>query len=253
MPFGNQGKLDLNGRGPALFSFTERVTLLILQILGPSPLKAFHSRYLHHVCVIRCIPFHKPLVSSNIGFKRAFFLNFPELSSTPFKWLVSSIKLDQTRSLVITLLDLKNTFGEVYHNLIPEILKYYHIPDHIQQPVLSLYSNFQTSIVTSTFQTPFITVGRGVLQGDFISPLTFNLCFNTFIRYISDHKFKQFVFPLGSLYAIHWFQFADDASVITSLENENQTLLNHVTRWCTCANMIIRVDKCFTFGIGKSS
>ena len=55
------------------------------------------------------------------------------------------------RSLVVTLLDLKNAFGEVHHNLISEILKYHHIPDHIQQLVLSLYSKFQTSIVTNTF------------------------------------------------------------------------------------------------------
>ena len=122
----------------------------------------------------------------------------------------------------------------------------------IQQLVLSLYSNFQTSIVTNTFQTPFISVGRGVLQGDCLSPLTFNLCFNTFIRYISDHKFRQFCFTISSLCPIHWFQFADDAAVITGLENENQILLNHFIRWCAWADMIIRVDKCSTFGIRKS-
>ena len=37
------------------------------------------------------------------------------------------------------------------------------------------------------------------------------------------------------------------------LEHENQTLLNHFTRWCTWANVIIRVDKCLTFGIKTSS
>ena len=96
-------------------------------------------------------------------------------------------------------------------------------------------------------------MGRGVLQGDCLSPLTFNLCFNTFIHYISDQKFKQFGFTINSLYPVHWFQFADDAAVITGLENENQTLLNHFTRWCAWANMKIRVDKCSTFGIKKSS
>ena len=32
------------------------------------------------------------------------------------------------RSLVITLLDLKNAFGKVHHNLIPNVLSYHHIP-----------------------------------------------------------------------------------------------------------------------------
>ena len=36
------------------------------------------------------------------------------------------------RSVVITLLDLKNVFGEVHHNLIQSVLCYHHIPDHIK-------------------------------------------------------------------------------------------------------------------------
>ena len=166
--------------------------------------------------------------------------------------VINTARIKQ-KSLVITILDLKNAFGEVHHNLIPAVLRYHHIPDHIQLLIRSLYSNFQTSIITDSFQTPFIKVGRGVLQGDSLSPLTFNLCFNTFIHYISEQKFKQFGFSASSLLPIHWFQFADDAAVITGLENENQILLNHFTRWCTWANMIIRVDKCSTFGIRKSS
>ena len=35
------------------------------------------------------------------------------------------------RSLVITLLDLKNAFGEINHNLINSVLGYHHIPDYI--------------------------------------------------------------------------------------------------------------------------
>ena len=164
--------------------------------------------------------------------------------------VINTARIKQ-RSLVITLLDLKNAFGEVHHSLLPEVLKYHHVPTHIQLLIRSLYSNFQTSIITSSFQTPYIAVGRGVLQGDCLSPLTFNLCFNTFIRYISAKKLKQFGFAISPIHPIYWFQFADDAAVITSLEQENQILLNHFTRWCTWASMVIRVDKCSTFGIKK--
>jgi hypothetical protein len=51
----------------------------------------------------------------------------------------------------------------------------------------------------------------------------------------------------------NWFQFADDAAVISSQEKENQILLNRFSVWCRWANMIIRVDKCSTFGIKKHS
>ena len=67
------------------------------------------------------------------------------------------------RSLVITLLDLKNAFFEVHHNSIQTALDYHHIPDHIKSLVKSLYTDFKASILTNGFRTPFVSVGRGVL------------------------------------------------------------------------------------------
>ena len=58
------------------------------------------------------------------------------------------------RSVVITLLALKNAFGEVHHNLIKSVLGYHYIPDHFQNMINSLYTNFKTSIITSNFSTP---------------------------------------------------------------------------------------------------
>ncbi len=54
-----------------------------------------------------------------------------------------------------------------------------------------------------------------------------------------------------TLNPLHWFQFADDAAVISAGEKENQILLNRFTVWCRWSDMIIRVDKCSTFGIKK--
>ncbi|CAB4008393.1 Hypothetical predicted protein [Paramuricea clavata] len=153
-------------------------------------------------------------------------------------------------------IDLKNAFGEVHHNLIYEVLDYHHVPNHIKNLICSLYTDFQTSIITEQFNTPFITVGRGVLQGNCLSPLLFNMSFNTFIQHIKSEKYRQLGFwKLSEIgipcNPIHWFQFADDAAVISSQEKENQMLLNRFTIWCQWANMIIRVDKCSTFGIKK--
>ena len=155
--------------------------------------------------------------------------------------------------LVITLFDLTNAFGEVHYNLIPEVSKYHNNPVHIQTIIGNPYCNCHTSIATKSFKPPFIKVGRGVLQGDCLSPLTFNLCFSTFIRYISNPKFAQFQFSTSSLNPLHWFQFPNNAAIITSLENENLLLLDHLSRHCNLADMTIKVDKCSSFGIKKSS
>ena len=69
--------------------------------------------------------------------------------------------------------------------------------------------------------------------------------------YIKAEKYRQFGFSLQLLNPIHWFQFADDAAVITGQESENQHLLNRFSIWCQWSNMVVRVDKCSTFGIKK--
>ena len=82
------------------------------------------------------------------------------------------------------------------------------------------------------------------------------MCFNTFIQFIRQKKYQQLGFSaydkLDCLFKpVHWFQFADDAAVVTTNERENQLLLNCFTKWCQWSNMVIRVDKCVTFGIKK--
>ena len=62
------------------------------------------------------------------------------------------------RSLVITLLDLKNALGEVHHNLIASVLSYHHIPSHVQALSSNLYLDLKTSFITDEFQTPAISV-----------------------------------------------------------------------------------------------
>ena len=69
-------------------------------------------------------------------------------------YIINQARIKQ-RSLVIALLDLKNALGEINHNLIHSVLGYHHIPDHIKILIKSPYTDFKTSIITSSFNTPF--------------------------------------------------------------------------------------------------
>ena len=67
--------------------------------------------------------------------------------------------------------------------------------------------------MTSHFKTPFIKVGHGGLQGDCLSPLTFKMCFNTFIQYRKSQNFQQLGFKFKanldnvvSLYLRRWLE-----------------------------------------------
>ena len=96
------------------------------------------------------------------------------------------------RSVIITLLDIKNAFSKLLHSLIYKVLQYHHLPCEISDLIQSLYTNFQTSIITEQFSTLFITIG--VLQGDSLSPLLFNMSFNMFIQHIKSENTPSLAF-----------------------------------------------------------
>ena len=56
-------------------------------------------------------------------------------------YLINQARAKQ-RSIVITLLDLKNAFGEVHHNLITDVLLHHHVPPEVIEIIKHLYTNF---------------------------------------------------------------------------------------------------------------
>ena len=97
--------------------------------------------------------------------------------------IISNAQLKQKRC-IITLLDLKNVFDEVNHQLLKETLKLHHLPDDLITPISSLYSDYDISLLMDSFLTSLIRVHRGVLQDDSQSPLLFNIVVNTLILFL---------------------------------------------------------------------
>ena len=46
-------------------------------------------------------------------------------------------------------------------------------------------------------------------------------------------------------------QFADDTAIVTSLESDNQHLINAFSKWASWAGLLVRVDKCKSFAMKK--
>ena len=55
------------------------------------------------------------------------------------------------------------------------VLDYHHVPSELIECIMSLYKDFATTVVTDSYTTSFLRIERGVLQGDCLSPLIFNL------------------------------------------------------------------------------
>ena len=136
--------------------------------------------------------------------------------------IINNARLKQ-RGCVVTLLNIKNAFGEVNHNVLTKSLKIHHVPAEKIQLITTLYSDYDTSILTDSVMTSPIKIQRGILQWDSLSPLLFSLIVNTLINTVKSKKFEC----MGDIYKgcltpKHWFQFADDTTIVTALENDNQ-------------------------------
>ena len=68
---------------------------------------------------------------------------------------------------------------------------------------------------------------------------------------INVARTKQRSFIITLLDLKNAFGDHEIGTVISGGEKENQILLNRFTVWCRWSDMIIRVDKCSTFGIKK--
>jgi len=160
------------------------------------------------------------------------------------------------RAISIATIDLQNAFGEVDHRLIRLSLKTYNIPPSAIQLFNNIYTEYKIAVAVISEHTRAITVKKGVLQGDPCSPLLFNICFNSLMRTINQPQYKQLGYLWGtnnSVRARSWLQFADDAIIVSGSDRNAQTLMNVFTAWCTWSGMMIRIDKCQTFGMRKEN
>ena len=101
------------------------------------------------------------------------------------------------RSVVITLLDLRNAFGEVHHNLIRSVMEYHHLPSIFRDLFDAIYTDSYVKIAVNKEWTSNLKVTKGVLQGDPCSPLLFNLCFNTLMRILREKKLENLGYIWG--------------------------------------------------------
>ena len=109
------------------------------------------------------------------------------------------------------------------------------------------------SITSKSFIINQTKVDRGVLQGDCLSPLLFNLHINTLVNTVKNKKPNC----LGYVYDFsfksrNWFQLSDDTAIVASPEEDNQFLISGFIKWCTWTDLSVRIDKCHVFDIKKN-
>ena len=157
-------------------------------------------------------------------------------------------------SLVVAVLDLRNAFGVISHDLLYRALELHCVPPQVISLISNIYKCANVNISVNNSITNSIKVGWGVLQGDPYSPLLFNVCFNILIRTISQDKFNSLGFAWGpsrNLCGTSWLQFADDSALVSHDCKSAQTLVDIASAWCKWSNIYLHPDICVTCGMAK--
>ncbi|CEP11044.1 hypothetical protein [Parasitella parasitica] len=93
----------------------------------------------------------------------------------------------QSESIAL-LLDQEKAYNRVnldYHSAVPTA---FNMPPQLTSSLLALFSNTQVQVnINGDLSAPFVT-HRGMRQGDPISPLLFNIIFDSFLRAINSYQ-----------------------------------------------------------------
>lgn len=91
------------------------------------------------------------------------------------------------KTVIMATLDMNNAFGSIHHAALVRALECNGAPKPLVEYVRDLYSGFITNLKVGNESTP-VQVRRGILQGDPLSPILFNLVIDQLLRMIPDES-----------------------------------------------------------------
>lgn len=171
-------------------------------------------------------------------------------------------------NLFLAMLDMKNAYGSVAHEAVFRALELKGADKETVEYIRDLYRNYIT-VLTSRGKENVVVVQRGILQGDPLSPILFNMVIDQILRVLPN----EVGFPLSNDINVNGMAFADDLNVMTQSAAGMQVCLRFIedaakplglefnAKKCSVlasitrkrgGMMVAQVDKGFQFVIGGS-
>jgi hypothetical protein len=175
-------------------------------------------------------------------------------------------------SAVAVFLDQEKAYDRVHPDYLSKVLHHFGFPSKLIATLMSLFFGTSISVSVNGYLSASLTQGRGLRQGDPLSPLLFNLAFEPLLRTILASEELPGVSPLpvsrwSSLRAdppvhrnpetglddspIHWnsppqyklLSYADDLEVFLSSPSEWSALHNILTLYGSASNAKVNIGK----------
>ena len=90
------------------------------------------------------------------------------------RWFIEKAREFQ-KNIYFSFIDLAKAFDCVNHKKLWTILQEMGIPDHLTCLLINLYANQEANVRTGHGKIDWFQIGKGVRQGDILSPRLFNL------------------------------------------------------------------------------
>ncbi|KAG1305043.1 hypothetical protein G6F64_008697 [Rhizopus arrhizus] len=205
-----------------------------------------------------------PTVSSLItpfqtGFMRGRFIADNGL----FMKLVMDHCSNIDSSAVGLLLDQEKAYDRVHPDYLRQVLKRIGIPDSFVDSICRLFFGTCVRVNVNGFLSGSVPQLRGLLQGDPLSPVLFNLAFEPFLRSVlHDSLFNGVSLPISTpapvplpseMPAVKLLAYADDVFCLLNAPSDLDRLIQHYTVYLRASNASLNYSKTQVLSLSGSS
>lgn len=144
------------------------------------------------------------------------------------------------RSVIIALLDMKNAYGSVAHAAVFKALEAKKVDTGMLRYVMSLYNGFRT-VLSARGLSREVVVEQGILQGDPLSPILFNMVVDQLLAVIPEEVGFDLVHEEVT---VNGGAFADDLMLVSQGVSGMKSSLRAVEKAAAPLGLVFNPKKC---------
>ena len=156
------------------------------------------------------------------------------------------------KDIYLTYIDFRNAFGSIDHVRLLALMEDLGYPSNAVELVGDIYIHSTTSFTGNQFgTTPPVTIGRGTIQGDTLSPYLFIIFLEPLLRWLEKDDMGYHFSTSTSTCTTT--AYADDLAIISDNINHIQPQILKLQKFAEWSHMDLNLSKCAITGCPNKS